>query len=244
MITRRHFLVAAAAAFPARVRQRPRRGDSRLQARPGKPTATIAPGEHLLGLGDRRDGILRVPSRYRADTPAPFALLLHGAGGRAQRIVSLLGVADGLGVIVLAPDSRGTTWDAVQGEYGADVAFIQRALAFAFERCAIDPRRVAVGGFSDGASYALSLGLDNGDLFTHVLAFSPGFVASRAPQGRPRLFVSHGRGDEILPIASTSRRLVPALESTGYAVKYREFDGPHTVPPDIAHEGFTWFVRA
>jgi predicted esterase len=35
---------------------------------------------------------------------------------------------------------------------------------------------LAVSGFSDGASYALSIGPANGDLFTHVMAFSPGFA--------------------------------------------------------------------
>lgn len=43
---------------------------------------------------------------------------------------------------------------------------------------AIDPAHVAIGGFSDGASCALSLGLVNGDLFTHVMAFSPGLVVA------------------------------------------------------------------
>jgi predicted esterase len=40
-------------------------------------------------------------------------------------------------------------------------------------------------GFSDGASYALSLGLANGDLFTHVLGFSPGFMRVPRHVGRP-----------------------------------------------------------
>jgi phospholipase/carboxylesterase len=35
---------------------------------------------------------------------------------------------------------------------------------------------VALGGFSDGASYALSLDLTNGDLFASLIAFSPGFI--------------------------------------------------------------------
>ena len=29
----------------------------------------------------------------------------------------------------------------------------------------------------------------------------------------------------------------------GYAVTYREFEGPHTVPEAIAQQGFTWFAR-
>jgi hypothetical protein len=56
----------------------------------------------------------------------------------------------------------------------------------------VDPTRLAVGGFSDGTSYALSLGLTNGDLFSHVLAFSPGFAVPARRRGRPRLFLSHG----------------------------------------------------
>jgi predicted esterase len=92
-----------------------------------------------------------------------------------------MSLADEAGLVLLAPESRGTTWDVLRGGYGPDVAFIDRALEQTFGRYAVDPRRLAVGGFSDGASYALSLGITNGDLFGHVLAFSPGFMA---PGGR------------------------------------------------------------
>jgi phospholipase/carboxylesterase len=237
-------LLALAGAVPAAiVWQRSRTGDSHLRTHPIAPTKTISPGEYPLGLDRGRDGLLRVPASYRADSPVPLAVVLHGANGRAARIVKLLGVAESLGIVLLAPESRGMTWDAIQSDYGPDVEFLKKALDYTFDRCAIDPRRLAIAGFSDGATYALSLGLDNADLFTHILAFSPGFIASRNPRGHPQIFVSHGRQDEILPIDSTSRRLVPALERAGYSVKYREFDGPHTAPPDIAQEGFTWFLR-
>ena len=141
-----------------------------------------------------------------------------------------------------SPASRGRTWDVILGDYGPDVAFLDRALAAAFARCAVDPARLAIGGFSDGASYALSLGLTNGDLFGHVLAYSPGFAAPAGQRGHPRLFVSHGTRDEVLPIDVCSRRIVPRLKGAGYDVTYREFDGPHTVPPEIAREGLDWFL--
>ena len=106
---------------------------------------------------------------------------------------------------------------------------------------AVDPARIGIGGFSDGASYALSLGVANGDLFTHVLAFSPGFIAPAVRRGKPRIFISHGTRDEVLPIDRTSRTIVPDLERRGYDVRYREFNGPHTVPADLAREAFGWF---
>ena len=61
--------------------------------------------------------------------------------------------------------------------------------------------------------------------FTHVLAFSPGFLAPAERVGSPRIFVSHGTRDGWLPIERCSRRIVPQLERAGYEVRYREFDG-------------------
>lgn len=58
------------------------------------------------------------------------------------------------------------------GDYGPDVEIMDRALAEVFGNCTVDSTHVAVEGFSDGASFALSVGLTNGDLFTHVIAFS------------------------------------------------------------------------
>jgi len=106
---------------------------------------------------------------------------------------------------------------------------------------ALDTRRLAITGFSDGASYGLSLGLTNGDLFTHLIAFSPGFMAPTTRRGKPPVFVSHGTRDRVLPIERCSRRIVPQLDRAGYRVRYREFDGPHTVPASIAREALHWF---
>jgi phospholipase/carboxylesterase len=217
-----------------------------LPTRPVRPQAREeqAPrGLQPLGLNVGRDGLLYVPAGHRSDFPAPLALLLHGAGGNAQQGVDLLRpLADAAGLIVLAPQSRRQTWDVLVREYGPDVEFIDRALARTFARYAVDPARVAVGGFSDGASYALSLGIINGDLFTHVMAFSPGFMAPTRYEGAPRVFISHGRHDTVLPIDACSRRIVPQLEQAGYDLVYREFDGGHTVPGEIAREALEWFT--
>ena len=120
--------------------------------------------------------------------------------------------------------------------------FIDRALKQTFDHLVVDAGRLAIEGFSDGASYALSLGLANGDLFTHVIAFSPRLVAWVAQRGEPSIFIAHGTRDEVLPINKTSRRRVSRLERGGYEVRYRKFDGGLTVPPEIAHEAVDWLV--
>jgi len=219
-----------------------------LTARPAPPTdrGSIGPsGLQPLGLGNGsdRDGLWYVPPGYRADRPAPLILMLHGAGGTARSgLAPFLSLADAAGAILLAPDSRGRTWDVILDEYGPDVAFLDTALTQTFARYAIDGSHIAAEGFSDGASYALSLGLTNGDLFTHVIAFSPGFAAPATRRGMPHLCVSHGTRDAVLPIDQCSRRLVPQFKRAGYDVRYTEFNGPHTVPPEIASDALTWFL--
>jgi phospholipase/carboxylesterase len=223
--------------------QRTRRAaaEACLLARPGQPSGDGQPGLQTLGLGGSRDGLLYVPTSYRADQPLPLILMLHGAGGTAQGTLGRFqALADEARLILLAPESRGRTWDRLLGGYGPDIVFIDGALAQVFSRYAVDPTRIVVEGFSDGASYALSVGLTNGDLFTHVVAFSPGFLAPAGQEGAPRLFISHGTRDEVLPIDICSRQIVPLVQDAGYDVHYREFDGPHTVPPEIVSEALTW----
>ena len=242
MITRRVFLTLASAALPLTSAQRERREYGHLTVKHKAPTLKAESGSHALGLGKDRDGLLIVPKGYRPDTPAPLAVLLHGAGGFARRVVSLFPMADDLGIVVLSTDSRGSTWDGIREGFGPDIEFLNRALEHTFARCAIDKNRMAIGGFSDGATYGMSVGIASGDLFTHILAYSPGFIIPSPTHGKPKLFVSHGTSDQILPIAETSRRIVPRLQAAGYDVKYREFDGRHAVPTDIAREGLNWFL--
>ena len=221
--------------------------EGRLRARPGAWKVGPEPvGLRTLGYSAVRDGYLYVPGAYRPNLPRPLVVLLHGAGEDARDGLALLrGQADEAGLMLLALTSRDYTWDmiALRGGFGPDVAAVDRALEETFSRYAVDPSRVAVGGYSDGASYALSLGIANGDLFTHVLAFSPGFMALAGQVGSPQIFVSHGTRDGWLPIESCSRRIVPRLEGAGYEVRYREFDGPHVVPPGIGREAAEWFAR-
>lgn len=230
----------APAPLPVRMR-------ARLQARPSaQPVSSTAPrpGLHTLSAGPTtRRVLLYVPAGLDSGDRATLVLALHGAGGSPQSgLAHLRPLADANRLLLLAPQSQGSTWDVIRGRWGPDLELIDRALAGVFSSYPVDAARVAVSGFSDGASYGLSLGLGNGDLFTHVVAFSPGFVAPVTRVGEPEVYVSHGVHDTVLPIDRTTRRIVPRLRQLGYAVHLREFDGAHAVPPAVAEDAVRWLA--
>lgn len=203
-------------------------------------------GLRRTGLETKRDGALYVPTTVKFHKPIPLIVTLHGAGGDAHHALDpFRDLADHTGSILLAPESQGRTWDVVLGGFGTDVYWIDEALSDVFSLYPIDPEHLAIAGFSDGASYALSLGLTNGDLFSHIMAFSPGFVAAAAVKGSPAVFVSHGTKDPVLSIDQCSRKIVPKLQKAGLlGVKYHEFEGGHIIPPEIGREAFGWFLGA
>jgi phospholipase/carboxylesterase len=184
-------------------------------------------------------GLFYVPRSYHPNEPLPLLILLHGFGRNpSDWFGSYSRRAEAGRFIIVAPQSCGKTWGS-SGDYGPDVSRINRALAVLFSRYAIDRGRIIVGGVSDGASYALSLGLANGDRIRGALAFSPGYIVGRQGRGHPSFFVSHGLQDTMLPIEGT-RSFVALLRNAGYAVVYREFNGRHEVPPAISDVAMTW----
>lgn len=218
-------------------------GNPVLTARPGAPTKEPTLGASLLGIGSGRDGLLYVPSGYDPASPAPLVVAFHALGGGVDSFQALYDEADARGFVLLVPESRSSTWDLVRGPFGVDVTFIDQALAYTFDRCAINTSRVAFMGFSDGASYALSLGVSNGDLATQLVGFSPGFWDPAGYRtGRPPIFVSHGTTDEVIPIETSRNSIVPDLRREGYLVEYVEFDGGHGMPPAIVTQALEWFL--
>jgi phospholipase/carboxylesterase len=203
-----------------------------------------APGVLPIDLGGSAQVLLAVPVVPAGPAgPRPLLVFFHGAGGDAADSLARVGeVATARGVLVLAPSSRGSTWDLIAGGLGRDVAVLDAALGHVFDRCAVD--RVAMGGFSDGASYALSLGLANGDLAETVLAFSPGFVAQPGRVGRPRVWITHGDDDRVLPVDRCGRRVAGELTAAGYDVTYDEFRGGHAIRPDGVTAGLCWWLGA
>ena len=210
-------------------------------------TGRLLTGVLKLGLatGSGRDGYVFVPPSYSPDVPTPLLVTLHGANKTAfNGMATLIDEATAAGVILVAPSSReATTWDMFGGGgYGADVAYVNASIAQVADLYNVDRARLGVQGFSDGATYALSLGLANGKVFSHVLAFSPGGLAPPSLSGNPAIFISQGTKDTLFPKAQAGDAVVCQLVANQYDVTYVPFPGGHEVPPKVAQAAMNWFL--
>ncbi len=203
----------------------------------------LPPGRHSLGLSESRNAVLYVPTDLPDDRPVPLFVMFHGAGGFPEKVLPHIEPhAEQHKFVVLAPHSTFPTWDIVIGGSGPDLERLQQALRAVAQRYRIDAGRVAFAGFSDGASYALSIGVTNGDIASHVIAFSGGFMSIFMQEGQPRVFVAHGLIDEQLPIATSGRANASKLKAAGYDVEYVEFDGLHIIEPGVVARAIDFFL--
>jgi predicted esterase len=215
-------------------------------AKPGllSPPAARPAGPAAPGLQTFRAGAfasLYIPASLKAGEAAPFLLLLHGGGQKGGDMIRMFRAeADRRGIVLLAPDSARRTWDAVvevshgrRPAFGEDVPRIDAAMKEAFARVAVDPKRMAVAGFSDGAGYALSLGVRNSAMFHNTMAFSAGLIVAGDTGPPSHIFISHGAKDHVLPIAISRDTLVPALKQAGFHVTFVQFHGDHELPGDV-----------
>lgn len=218
-------------------------------------TAPAAP-EKRSGVLTLAGGAFAYLPKGLTGAPAPLLVVFYGAGGQASDVLaSFRADADRDGFVLLIPTTRGATWDMIEDlqrrfgaemnvtpRYGKDLKALDEALADVFAKVAIDPARIGVMGFSNGATYALSVGTANPQLFHTVIAFSPGpaFLGKYDPT--QRIFISHGENDEVLPYSYT-RAIVGRLRVRKVAITFESFKGGHSVPKDIHAKGIAFFKQ-
>ena len=193
----------------------------------------------------RRTYLLAVPS----GTPrrAPLVIALHGLHGTARWMAlqtGLLTEATERHVVLVTPDSLGPAWnDGRLGPHGpADQRFIVALIGQLARRGVVDPHRVVLTGFSNGAEMSLVMAARHPQIFAGVVAVSgrllAGPVAAR-PAGPVNLWLVQGTQDPVQPLDGRPfrSRLLPGLQSAAQtAAAFVRVNG------DPAHP--TWQSRA
>jgi phospholipase/carboxylesterase len=217
----------------------------RLAFRPGAlpVSSQLPPGRHGLSFAEGREAVLVVPEGLPADAPVPLLVMFHGAGGEANRVLPhFVAHARAQRFLLLAPQSMYPTWDIVVGGHGPDLERLDGALSRVAEHFRIDAARLAFAGFSDGGSYALSLGVTNGDVASHVIGLSAGFMNAFTQTGKPRVFLAHGRADSQLPIETSAHPHARRLLESGHDLTLQPFDGDHVIVPWVVGRGVEFFM--
>mgnify|MGYP000594905325 CR=1 FL=1 len=205
--------------------------------------APLPPGRHALAYPDGREAVLVVPEGLDHTQPVPLLVMFHGAQGEANKVLpALVPWARARRFLLLAPQSMFPTWDLVIGGHGPDLARLEQALSQVAAHFRLDPQHLALAGFSDGGSYALSLGLTNGDGVSHVMAFSAGFMNTFVRHGTPKVFLAHGRSDTQLPFATSARPHAQRLLAEGVDLTLLPFDGDHVLLPEVVVAAIDFFL--
>lgn len=178
----------------------------------------------------------------------PLVVVLHGAGRQDELIVKGLQTERlRRDAIFVVPRSLGMTWDLIAGGDGADLRFLDGVLHSIYRRFRIDPARRAIVGYSDGASYALAIGLSNPRHFTAVMAWAAGFLAIDAPNLRPddpkpRVLLEYGTHDQLFPFEQVAIPMRETLERLGYPLTFWVDEGGlHWPRATLLSDALDWF---
>lgn len=104
---------------------------------------------------------------------------------------------------------------------------------------------LVLGGFSQGAMLAAEWALFDPRPLHGLILLSGTFINEAAWRQRLesrrglRVFISHGRRDDILPFA-LSEQLAAALRAAGAAVTWLPFDGGHEIPSEVVAALARW----
>jgi predicted esterase len=186
---------------------------------------------------------LYVPEDYDPERKYPLLLFLHGAGGNLRIcFYTLARCARKHKVIAVAPTYRDGQWWTKGG-----TKFALGVLDKVRERYSVDPKRIAVGGVSNGAVGAWAISERNRRKFSGVICLSGAFNGGKPvtyAEGPP-LYITHGGRDGVIPV-SLSRAAFKVLKARKGTV-YRELrEGGHLVallrPEETLGAALEWFA--
>ncbi len=228
-----------------------------------EPVDELPLGHVWVEQGPHR-AVLLTPDEIEEDREYPLITVLHGAGRQDEMLVKgCKGEAARRQALFLIPRSLHMTWDlialgmsggaALDPEAGTpsserpDVDFLEYAYDLIYRRFPVDAERQALLGYSDGASYGLSLGLSNPNQFRAVMAWAAGFVALDAatiPDDAPKplVYLEYGTHDELFPFEQVAVPMRQMLEAGGYDVSFHvDQGGRHWPSSTFQDEALDWF---
>jgi polyhydroxybutyrate depolymerase len=212
-------LLAGACTGSASPSAEPSPGASASSAAPSTtpslmPTSSAGSAAGLVVGGDRPVTV-HVPRSYPEGQPAPLLIFLHGYGGTGAQGDDYFGLgtrAKHDGFVYAAPDGTldsvgNRFWNATEAccDFDSrgvdDVAYLTSVIADIQGELAIDPARIALVGWSNGAFMSYRLACERADLIAAVVGLAgatsvdPGDCAPSEPVSVAHI---HGTADDTV----------------------------------------------
>jgi len=207
-------------------------------------------GEVPVEWGEHR-GVLLVPSTIAADRRYPLITLLHGAGRQDEMLVKACrDEPDRRQALFFVPRSHAPTWDLITGGGRPDLDFLEFAYDLIYRRYPIDGLRQSLIGYSDGASYALSIGLCNTRMYSAIMAWAAGFLVVDPPTAergsfegpKPRIYLEYGTHDQLFDFEQVAIPMRDNLQKSGFDVTFSVDEGGRHWPSGTFHtEALDWY---
>lgn len=198
--------------------------------------------------------------RDKAGGRVPGLVLLHGRGANEEDLMGLEGALDPRFTIVSARApfrlGPGYAWYVMTQVGQPDDASMRtsmeelRAFLTALpEAYGVDPRRLYLLGFSQGAIVSSALAMLMPERIAGVVMHS-GYVAAEHTKldlnpdglaGKP-FFVAHGKYDDIIPV-TWGRDGQEYLEAAGADVIYKEYPIGHSISEESLYDLSEWLTE-
>lgn len=202
--------------------------------------------------------MVRPAQRAQADSLAPGLLLLHGRGADEADLMGLEGALDSRLAIVSARApfrlGPGFAWYGI-GTVGSpeeetmkkSLEELRKFVQGVVPAHGIDPRRLYLMGFSQGAVMSAAICLTMPDEIAGVVMHS-GYVPAESGldlkpeqiEGKP-FFLAHGKYDDVIPV-TYGRDAHEYLVEAKALVTYQEYPMGHTISEESLYDVSEWLT--
>jgi polyhydroxybutyrate depolymerase len=204
-----------------------------------------------LVVGGDRPVTVHLPASYDAVRPAPLVILLHGYGSSGlgtDAYFRLARAADARGYVYAYPDGTidsnyNRFWNATDACCNFDkadvddVAYLAGVVAEIQAKLAIDPKRIALVGHSNGGFMSYRMACDRAGLVGAIVSLAAASFADPAdcaPSEPVSVAQIHGTDDDVVRYKGDrgTDRSYPGAEATAEA--WAAYDGCREAPSQFS----------
>ncbi|MCL4296145.1 MAG: dienelactone hydrolase family protein [Anaerolineae bacterium] len=183
-----------------------------------------------------------VPPNAGPNRRVPVLLMLHGFGGNERQMWDYVsGLPQNLAIV--SPRAPNTAKGEGTGRFswGTNQAPLIKFVDALPDLYPVDPNRVYVAGFSEGAVLGSKYTLSH-ERIAGLAMFSGKLGMQPAGKVKTPVFIAHGKGDDTIPV-SHAHEAREALGEAGAEVTAKDYGGKHYTT-DQAKADFVSWVRS